>query len=78
MIDAVHAPQRRLTDSQRQLLSRSAEWRALQLEMVSVYAYLGLMQLEDIQMQAVTEALQGLSQRLEACLERFFHHQGGM
>ena len=67
-----------LTDSQRQQLCRSAEWRELQIATHNVYTYLGLMRLEDIQMQSVIETLQQISQRRAACLEQFLRNQGGM
>ncbi len=69
---------RTLTDAQRQQLSLNMEWLALQKSMYDVYSYLSFTKLEDIKMQGLIDALEQISMRREAILERFLHHnQGG-
>lgn len=67
-----------LTESQRQQLSTYAEWRDIQIALHNVYAYLSYTKLEDLRIQQVITALDAISMRREAFLERFIHHsQGG-
>ncbi len=67
-----------LTDSQRQQLGSSAEWRDIQIALHNVYAYLSYTKLEDLRIQQVITALDAISMRRAAFLEQFFHHnQGG-
>lgn len=67
-----------LTEGQRTQLGTYAEWRDIQIAMHNVYSYLSYTKLEDIRIQEVIVALDSISMRREAFLERFFHHnQGG-
>ena len=67
-----------LTDAQRQQLGTQAEWRDMQISLHNVYTYLSITKLEDIQMQDVVDALEQLSQRRAAYLERYISNQGGL
>ncbi len=68
-----------LTDSQRQQLGASAEWRDIQIALHNVYSYLSFTTLEDLKIQDVIIALDAISMRRAAFLEQFLHHnQGGV
>lgn len=68
-----------LTDSQRQQLGASAEWRDIQIALHNVYTYLSFTKLDDLKFQDVIDALDAISMRRAAFLEQFLHHnQGGV
>jgi hypothetical protein len=68
-----------LTEAQRQQLGTYAEWRDIQIAMHNVYSYLTYTKLEDVKFQEVLDALDSISMRRAAFLERFLHsNQGGV